>query len=61
MHQAVQLPLALDLGFPSQTEAFKAFVAGDVGEHRLDHRHAVAVDEFAFIAVDALFHPVSVF
>ena len=52
--------LALHFGFAPQAEAFEAFVAGDVGEHGLDDGHAVAVDVFACVAVDAFFHPVGV-
>ena len=60
VHQAIQLPLALDLFPATQAEAVQALGCTDVAEHRFHHRHAVAVDLFALLAVDSLFHPVGV-
>jgi len=58
--QAIQLPLALYLLFAPQAEAIQTFVAADVAEHRLNHRHAMTVNRFALLAIDSVFHPVGI-
>ena len=37
VHQAIQLPLALYLSLPAQTEAIQAIGRSDVAENRLHH------------------------
>jgi hypothetical protein len=58
--QAIQLPLTLHLLFAPQAEAIQAFVTANVTEHWLNHRHAMTVNHFAFLAIDSLFHPVGI-
>ena len=60
VYEAVKLPLGLDFFFASEAEAVELFVVGEVAENGFDHGHAVAVDLFAFLAVDAMLHPVGV-
>lgn len=48
---AIQLPLRVDLGLTTQSEAAQAALL-DVAEHRLDQAHAVGIDRTAFGAVD---------
>jgi hypothetical protein len=60
VYQTIQLPLPLDFLFPSQAKAIKSFVRADVTKHRFDDRHTMAVDLFAFVAIDTLLHPVGV-
>tara|TARA_R110000823_G_C15950318_1_gene501615 strand:+ start:2658 stop:2942 length:285 start_codon:yes stop_codon:yes gene_type:complete len=50
------LPLALHLLFASQAEAIQLFIRADVAEHGLHHRHAVAVDFFALLAIHPMLH-----
>ena len=33
---------------------------GDVGKHGFDHGHALTIDMFTFVGVDAVFHPVRI-
>jgi len=60
VHQAIQLPLALYLLFAPQAETIQTFVAAYVAEHRLNHRHAMTVNRFALLAIDAVLHPVGI-
>ena len=60
MHQAIQLPLALDLFLASQAEAIQSLGRADVAENRLHHRHSVTVDLFALRAAYPVFHPAGV-
>lgn len=41
-------------------EAFEALVRADIGKHRFDHGHAMAVDLFTVVGIDTLFHPIGV-
>jgi len=58
--QAEELPLRIDLGFPSQGEAIKPFVVSKVAEHRLHRREASAVEHPARGRIDTFLHPVGV-
>jgi len=58
--QAVELPLALNLGFASQAEAVQSFVSADITKDRFNDRHAVAVNLFALGTIHTVFHPVGV-
>jgi hypothetical protein len=60
VYQAIQLPLTLHLLFAPQAEAIQTFVAADVTEHGLYHRHAMTVNRFALLAIDSVFHPVGI-
>ena len=60
MDQAIQLPLTLHLLFAPQAEAIQTFVAADVAEYGLNHRHAMTVNRFALLAIDSVLHPVGV-
>ena len=50
------MPLALHLLFASQAEAIQLFIRADVAEHGLHHRHAMAVDFFALLAIHPMLH-----
>lgn len=60
VHQAIQLPLALNLSAATQAEPIQTFVGADIAKRRLHHRHPVAIDRFAFGAVHTVLHPVGV-
>jgi len=36
VHQAIELPLALDFRFATQAKSIEPLVAADVGKHRFD-------------------------
>lgn len=59
MHQAIQLPLGIDLAPPAQGETIEAFVVPNLAKHRFDGGKALSVAGFAGVAVDGLFHPVA--
>ena len=60
MDHTVHLPLSLNLVSASQTKAVKSLVHADIAEHRLDHRHPVAVDPLTFLTINPDLHPVGV-
>ena len=60
MHQADQLPLALNFLLASQAKPVQPFVDADIAKHRLNHRHAVAIDLSPLITGYAMFHPVRI-
>ncbi len=52
-----QLPL--DFGFASsERKSVEPFVTCHIGKDGLNHGHSMAVDLFALLTVDSLFHPV---
>lgn len=57
MHQTVEQPLGIDLGFASQRKAIEALGRTQVREHGLDGGQAALVDLFAFERVDLALHP----
>ena len=58
MHQAVQLPLPIHLGFSAQRKAVQTLVTTQIAKHRL-HRRKAARDHLpARIRIDFLFHPI---
>lgn len=60
MDQAVQPPLALHFLFAPQVEAIQSLGGADVAEHRLHHRHPMAVDLLAPRAIYPMLHSIGV-
>ena len=56
VHQAVELPLRIDLGSSSQGEAVELLVRPQVAEHRLHGGEAPGDHLAPFIRVDLAFH-----
>ena len=59
VHQAIELPLAIDLPPPAQREPIQPLVVPDVAEDRFDGGKASPVAGLAFFAVDGFLHPVA--
>ena len=57
MHQAVQLPLPIHLGFSTQRKAVQALIAAQVAEHRFHCRKAARDHQSTGIGIDFLLHP----
>lgn len=60
VHQAVQLPLCVDLAPTSQREAPESFRVPDVPEHRLDETKTPTVLVATDVAVDLALHLVEI-
>lgn len=60
VHQAVQLPLPIDLAASAQREAVEPLVVAQIAEHRLDGGEARGDHPFAFRGIDAPLHPLGV-
>ena len=60
VHQAIELPLAIDLPPSAQREPIQPLVVPDVAEDRFDGGKASSVAGLAFFAVDGFLHPVAV-
>ncbi len=56
MHEAIQLPLRIHLGFPAQREAIQSLVVPQITEHRLYRAEALTVTTATVVAIDALLH-----
>lgn len=56
VHQAVELPLCINLILPSEGEAVELFVVPDVAKHRFHRGKAPAVFRLPFRAVDTSLH-----
>ena len=60
VHQAVQLPLGIDLLPPTEREPVQPLVVPQVAEHRFDGGESSPVARSACFAVDGPLHPVGV-
>ena len=60
VHQAVELPLPIDLGAPAQCEAMEPLVVSEVAEDRLDSGKARGNHALAGVGVDPPFHSLGV-
>ena len=59
VHQAVQMPLRVDLLPAAQVESAQAFVVPDVGKHRFHRANALAVQLPASWRINRLTHAVA--
>lgn len=60
VHQAVEPPLSIDLGAPTQCEAMESLVVSQVAEDRFDGGKARGDHAFADVGVHPSFHPLGV-
>ena len=60
MHQAVQLPLRVDLLLSAQRESREPLVVTQIAEHWLDRREPLPISKSAFRTIDPLLHPIAV-
>ena len=60
MDEAVQLPLRIDLHLSSQGEAIESLVVPKIAEDGFNGGKALAIQSFAFVAVDCPFHEIGV-
>lgn len=58
VHQAVQLPLGIDLLAAAQRETVESLVVPEVAKDRFDGGKASCIEGAALFAVDGIFHPV---
>ena len=56
MHQAVELPLRIDLALSSEREPVELLIVPDITEHQFHRGKASPVSRPSFRAVDASFH-----
>lgn len=56
VHQAVEQPLAVDLGLASEGKTIKAFGGTQIGEHRFGSRKAALIDVLPECGIDSAFH-----
>ena len=59
VHQAIELPLRIDLAPPAQRKSIQPFVVPNVAEYRFNGGKSSSVTGFAFFAVDGTLHPVA--
>jgi len=60
MNHTIKLPLTLHFLSSSHAKAIESLVSAYITEYRLNNRHPVTVDKFAFFAIYSMFHPVGV-